>query len=541
MNLRSLVGFGILGPVLDRGIGAGRWEQWRPTVSIFQHEELRLDRFELFYESKFTDLVEGVAADIVMISPETKIQLRDIEFDDPWDFEEVFGKLHDFARSYPFDPETEDYLVHITTGSHVQQICLFLLTESRHFPGRLVQTAPPKRKDSNEPGRYTVIDLDLSRYDRLAARFQSESNEARNLLKSGIATRNREFNRLIEQIERVAIQSRAPMLLMGPTGAGKSQLARRIYELKKARHQLVGPFVEVNCATLRGDAVMSALFGHVKGAFTGAIAARMGYLRTADGGVLFLDEIGELGPDEQAMLLRAVETKCFFPVGSDVEIEVDFQLIGGTNRDLHDAVSQGRFREDLLARINLWSYRLPPLRERLEDLEPNLDYELEKFRQRSGQQISFNREARDRFLRFSLSTEAEWHGNFRDLNNAVFRMATLATGRRITVDLVEEEIDRLKPLWRAPDNQGPEEDALRKIMSRQELEVMDSFDQVQLSHVIGVCRRSASLSDAGRKLYEVSRLKRKDNNDSDRLRKYLMKFGLSWKRVQSNHGHLERK
>ena len=140
-----------------------------------------------------------------------------------------------------------------------------------------------------------------------------------------------------------------------------------------------GPFVEVNCATLRGDAAMSALFGHVKGAFTGAIRDRPGLLRAADGGLLFLDEVGELGPDEQAMLLRALEEKRFLPVGADKEVKSDFQLIAGTNRDLSDAVRQGRFREDLLARINLWTFQLPALRERREDIEPNLDYELEQF------------------------------------------------------------------------------------------------------------------------------------------------------------------
>src|SRR5205814_9346470 len=133
-----------------------------------------------------------------------------------------------------------------------------------------------------------------------------------------------------------------------------SRLARRIYELKKVRHAVKGEFVDVNCATLRGDGAMSALFGHTKGAFTGALKDRPGLLRTADAGVLLLDEIGELGPDEQAMLLRAVEDKAFLPVGTDREVQSDFQLVAGTNRDLGQAVRTGRFRDDLLARINLW-------------------------------------------------------------------------------------------------------------------------------------------------------------------------------------------
>ncbi|MBI1176379.1 AAA domain-containing protein [bacterium] len=532
MNNRPTVALGLLGSVLDRGDGARRWEHWRPTVSLFQHADLRIDRFELIVEPKFRPLAETVAADIRSVSPETDVNLREIAFEDPWDFEEVFGKLHTFARSYPFEPDEEDYLVHITTGSHVQQICLFLLTESRHFPARLVQTAPPKRKESSGPGRYAVIDLDLSRYDKLVTRFEDEAAEALTFLKSGIATRNKSFNKLIEQIESVAIHSRAPMLLMGPTGAGKSQLARRIHELKKARHQLKGAFVEVNCATIRGDAASSALFGHVKGAFTGAAVNRKGHLLAANGGVLFLDEIGELGPDEQAMLLRAIEEKRFFPVGADSEVVSDFQLIAGTNRDLHNAVRAGKFRDDLLARINLWTFKLPALRERVEDIEPNLDYELDQFTRQTGAHVTFNKEARERFLEFATSPAAQWTGNFRDLNAAVCRMATLAESKRIGVDAVDEEIKRLRSTWGASPSGSDVPEQLPKLIGPDRLAQLDLFDRAQLEFVIRVCRESGSLSDAGRKLYAVTREKRKDNNDADRLRKYLLKFGLSWQVIR---------
>ena len=316
---------------------------------------------------------------------------------DVWDFEQVYGALHDFATSYPFAPEQEDYLVHVTTGTHVVQICLFLLTESRHLPARLIQASPPPQRRPGTPGRFAIIDLDLSKYDRLASRFMREQREGLSFLKSGIDTRSLKFNRLIERIEQVALASRAPLLLMGPTGAGKSRLARRIFDLKKARRQVSGEFVELNCATLRGDAAMSALFGHRKGAFTGAVQDRPGLLRAADRGVLFLDEIGELGADEQAMLLRALEHKTFLPLGADREVRSEFQLLAGTNRDLPAATRQGRFREDLLARINLWTFELPGLADRPEDIAPNLEYELAEYARTEGSQVTFNREARDRF------------------------------------------------------------------------------------------------------------------------------------------------
>jgi transcriptional regulatory protein RtcR len=466
------------------------------------------------------------------VSPQTVMKPNLIDFENPWDFETVFAALHDFARGYRFNPDEEDYLVHITTGTHVAQICLFLLTESRYLPARLLQTAPPSKWGSG-PGTYDAIDLNLSRYDRLASRFAQEQRESASILKSGIETRNAAFNRLIDRVESVAVASRAPILLTGPTGAGKSQLARRIYDLKKSRRQIEGALVEVNCATLRGDSAMSALFGHRRGAFTGAVSDRPGLLRGADGGLLFLDEIAELGPDEQAMLLRSVEDKRFLPVGSDKEVHSDFQLIAGTNCDLKRAVASGAFREDLLARINLWTFELPPLRDRREDIEPNLRYELDQFATRNASRVTFNKEASAKFLEFATGPNGAWCANFRDLNAAVIRMATLAAGGRISAELVEEEIARLTGQWEQDDRDAPTIDILSAHLTDDSLARIDRFDRVQLAEVIRVCKSARSLSEAGRTLFDVSRTKKESSNDADRLRKYLAKFGLDWRSIST--------
>lgn len=523
---RPIVVFGILGTLLDRARqGVDRWTAWRPTVAVCQHEELLVSRFELFHESREAALAAGVAADIASVSPETTVCLHELVLQDPWDFEEVFGQLHDFTRGYRFSTDDEDYLIHITTGTHVEQICLFLLAESRHLPGRLLQASPPKRHQPGA-GSYRLIDLDLSRYDALARRFSTERQEGHVFLKSGIATRDPAFNALIERVERVAIASTAPLLLTGPTGAGKSQLARKIYELKRQREQLRGEFVEVNCATLRGDQAMSALFGHLKGAFTGATTARPGLLKAADRGLLFLDEIGELGADEQAMLLRAVEDKRFLPVGADHDVASDFQLIAGTNRDLLVEVGKGTFREDLLARINLWMFHLPGLAERIDDIAPNLDYELERHSLTTGHKVTINKEARSRFLEFARSAEAAWSANFRDLGAAVTRMATLAKQGRIALADVEDEIARLKSSWRRTRQSEP--DTLEQLLSPDQLNELDLFDRVQLAEVVRVCRASESLSAAGRTLFAASRAAKTQPNDADRLRKYLARFDLTW-------------
>ncbi|MCE1180985.1 MAG: RNA repair transcriptional activator RtcR [Rhodocyclales bacterium] len=526
--MKKSVVIGFLGTQLDyTGKGSARWEKWRPTVALCQQEDFVVDRLELIHDARSRGLAERVGNDIASISPETEVRRVEIELRNPWDFEEVYTSLHDFARGYAFDPENEDYLIHITTGTHVAQICWFLLAEARYLPARLVQTSPPRKKEpAKVNGSVEIIDLDLSRYDRIAQRFAIERNDRVSFLKSGIATRNPAFNRMIEQIERVAGRSRAPMLLVGPTGAGKSFLARRIHELKHQQQGLTGRFIEVNCATLRGDSAMSTLFGHVKGAFTGAQSERPGLLRSADGGLLFLDEIGELGLDEQAMLLKAIEEKRFFPFGGDREASSDFQLIAGTHRDLRQWVGEGRFREDLYARINLWTFDLPGLAARPEDIEPNLDYELARLASEQGQQVRFNAEARRRYLAFASSGEARWRGNFRELSASLARLATLAEGGRITESDVDEEITRLRHSWAAPGQTDPS----RQILG-DAAEQLDLFDRCQLNTVIDTCRNSASLSEAGRRLFAHSRQEKKQNNDADRLRKYLARFELSFEQL----------
>jgi transcriptional regulatory protein RtcR len=531
--MKRRVAISILGTTLDMGRREDRWSKWRPNVALCQQPGLFIDRLELIHDTHAEWLAKIIGPDIETVSPATEVRRHIVNFHDPWDFSEVYTKLRDFARAYEFDPDSEDYLVNITTGTHVAQICWFLLSEARIIPGRLLQLSPPREREPGQDfsGTHRIIDLDLSRYDEIAKRFAIERAEAASFLKSGISTRNAAFNRMIDEIERVVIRSTAPVLLTGPTGAGKSQLARRIYELKKTQHKVTGPFVEVNCATLRGDQAMSALFGHVKGAFTGAAAERAGLLKSADKGVLFLDEIGELGLDEQAMCLRAIEEKRFLQVGADRETSADFQLLAGTNCDLGEAVRKGRFREDLYARLNLWTFKLPALRERKEDIEPNLDFELRRFLEKEGQNVTFNKEARDRYLAFSTGPDAAWNANFRDLSASITRMATLAPQGRITTEVVEDEIRRLKALWRSAGQDAETHALLEAVLGAEQAETLDRFDTIQLADVLKICLQHPSASAAGRALFAQSRLEKKSSNDADRLVKYLARFGLKFEDI----------
>ncbi|WP_163831624.1 RNA repair transcriptional activator RtcR [Spartinivicinus ruber] len=533
---KTKVVIGLLGTSKDRrGKGAKRWNSWRPTVSIFQQKDFELDRLELLHQPRDKNLATKVCEDVQEVSSHTAYNLYPVRFIDPWDFEEVYSVLLEFCQSYPFKPEKEDYYLHITTGTHVAQICWFLLCEANYIPARLLQSSPGVRdEEGNAIGTYSVIDLDLSKYDALAQRFQKEALDDQSFLKSGIQTKNKAFNQMIEQIEKVAVRSTAPMLITGPTGAGKSMLAKRIYQLKQQKGLVAGAFIAVNCATLKGDNAMSALFGHIKGAFTGAQSKRDGLLLAANQGLLFLDEIGELGVDEQAMLLHAIEEKTFYPLGSDKPVQSDFQLIAGTNKDLYQAVEQGLFRDDLLARINLWTYQLPGLAQRKEDIEPNLNYELQEYERKTAHKASFNQPAKQKYLSFATSPQASWRGNFRDLNASVERMLTLAEGGRINEEIVCHEIERLSHHWQI--NQSATKNAradLTKYFDEDQLEVMDLFDQLQLQQVIAICQQQSSISAAGRELFNYSRTQKASSNDSHRLRVYLSKFGLSFNQFKS--------
>lgn len=520
---------GFLGTVLDRRGKNNRWECWRPSVAVCQHEDLLINRFHLLCGRRDETLAQLVKADIETVSPETTVIIDYVEFKNPWDFEEVFSGMLDYSHHFKFKDD-EEYLLHITTGTHVTQICVFLLTEAGFFPGKLLQTGPGRQ--NTPPGSYEIIDLDLSRYDCIARRFSEQTSDDISFLKSGIKTRNQHFNRLISEVEKVTLRSDMPILLSGPTGAGKSRLARQIFELRRQYKKIRGRFIEINCATLRGDMAMSVLFGHKKGAFTGATENREGLLKAADGGILFLDEIGELGLDEQAMLLRAVEEKQYLPVGSDKEIHSDFQLITGTNRNLRQECRNGRFRQDLLARIKFWEFAIPGIKERPEDIDPNIDFELQHHSKTLGKPVSFSSEARAEYIRFAVSKNGIWTANFRDLNSSLARMITLSEGNRISLDEVKPEIEKLKFEWQQENPDKTYQESLcHKVLAAEQLDEIDLFDRLQLERVLEICLDCDSLAEAGRKLFNSSLAKKSSTNDSDRLRKYLQRFGISWKSI----------
>ncbi len=236
-----------------------------------------------------------------------------------------------------------------------------------------------------------------------------------------IVAESRQMKDLLELLQRVA-PSKATVLVQGESGTGKELVARLLHYWST---RVAGPFVAVNCKAFAEGVLESELFGHVRGAFTGASGDRAGCFERAVGGTLFLDEIGEITPDFQAKLLRVLQENEVQRVGADVPVQVDARVVAATNRDLRTEVREGRFREDLFFRLNVIPIQLAPLRERAKDIQPLAEHFLRFYCREENRDLRFSDEARK-----ALSDHG-WPGNVRELQNAIERAVVLARGSEI--------------------------------------------------------------------------------------------------------------
>ncbi len=243
---------------------------------------------------------------------------------------------------------------------------------------------------------------------------------------------NSEAMREVFEIVSMVAPTDATVLVTGESGTGKELVANAIHQRSPRRRR---PFVKINCAALPDNLLESELFGHEKGAFTGAVSRREGKFAYADGGTIFLDEITEMSPGTQAKILRVLQEKEFEPLGTNTTVKVDVRVIAATNRNLEEEVENGRFREDLYYRLNVVQIRVPPLRERKDDIPLLADYFLRRNCEKLGKKIlGFSREALDALI------EYRWPGNVRELENAVERAAILCKGDEITLSLLPDPV-----------------------------------------------------------------------------------------------------
>src|SRR3989475_667704 len=314
----------------------------------------------------------------------------------------------------------------------------------------LVKAAVHKRELARR-GRILAQDNELLR-EQLPAGGRFES----------MVARSSAMHQVFEVVEKVAV-ARTTVLITGESGVGKELVARAVHG-KSPRAQ--APFVPVNCGAIPEGLIESELFGHVKGAFTGAGADKEGLFQAAQGGTLFLDEIGELPIALQVKLLRAIQARRIRAVGGTDDVEVDVRIVAATNRDLPAEVRAGRFREDLFYRLNVVQIRVPPLRERREDILLLADHFLRRFgAEHRRPDVRLSREARRRLDEYGFP------GNVRELENLIERAVALSNGEEVTVDALPAPLRGTRSL--PPDGPLPENFSLEAHLAGIERELID--------------------------------------------------------------------
>ena len=288
----------------------------------------------------------------------------------------------------------------------------------------------PVRDQQGQVLRWYVTGTDIDDRKRAEDRMRNETLALREELDRAsmfeeIVGSSHALQRVLTQVTKVA-GTEATVLILGETGTGKELIARAIH---KRSRRAGGAFILVNCAAIPPSLIASELFGHEKGAFTGALQRRLGRFEAADGGTIFLDEIGELPPEAQVALLRVLQEREIERVGSSQPIPVDVRVIAATNRDLEAAVERGTFREDLYYRLNVFPIRMPPLRERVEDIPILVEYLVDRYAKQVGKNI---RNIEKHTLQ--LLQNYDWPGNVRELQNVIERAVVLVEGETLAID-----------------------------------------------------------------------------------------------------------
>ena len=375
---------------------------------------------------------------------DTKIAIKHYKLPSPTDF----AGIHDAAVQVLSEILTKDaeanLIFHLSPGTPAMAAVWILLSKTR-FPAQLIET-------SKVAGLKTVsIPFDISaeyifeqRDKALISSAQGKPSPAAGF--ENIFYRSAAMRKVVSMAKKVASR-RIPVLIEGESGTGKELFSRAIHN---ASNRSAGPFVAVNCGAIPPDLVESQLFGHTRGAFTGADSEHAGFFETANGGTLFLDEVGELPLLAQVKLLRAIEEEEITPLGSSQSKKTDIRLISATNRSLVNEVENGNFREDLYYRLAVYSLTLPPLRSREGDITLLIDKLLEQVNKESGKELGFiPKKIRPNARNFIM--QQKWPGNVRQLLNTLRSAAVWAEGDSISK---EDIVSSLPKAPNAEDSSG---------------------------------------------------------------------------------------
>ncbi len=549
---------------------------WRPStalaLSLQERQKITIDEYHLFYQPKLKDheseQLNGahyIKKAIERLVPGIIVTLEKIDRGNGHNLKIVYENLFTYFLNY-FNPSEADanttnirYLVHVTSGSQAARMCLFLLAQNRWVPAECVQLWTPQKEDYI--GQCSISTLDEK------SKLLHNSPET---LGEIIETTDNDYRNTIAYIKRIADKTNEPILLLGDTGVGKTQIAKLIFDLRKESLENKGgnissknnewilsngAFKWVNCSGLDDALVNDTLFGHVKGAYTGAEEKKEGLVELANGGVLFLDEIGNLPMDTQGKLLTLIDDHKFNPIGDRGDPkESKFLLVCATNEKIPDLIEKGKFRRDLFERIRTWTFRIPNLASRPDDMDLAIPIMLNQFGKDYGRKVIFSGLPLKNFL--CALKVMTLQGNFRELRRIIWRMATIATleNNIINDNIVHAEIQRLEYEQEQNDTAAPKQkqvpltpktthssknlgDKVWEIIKQKyDMSQIDTIDLAQLRCVVEVCAESKNGAEAARKLFNA-RLK-EGSNASNYMelyfkRKTIKQLGINFKEIQN--------
>jgi DNA-binding NtrC family response regulator len=454
-------------------------EQPGPILTLVR--ERPFARIILFSTPNTSKNSEGTRAAIESQFRETEVEVLSLPLDDPTDYAAIMSLLRKHLKELRVALPRATFYVSVASGTPQMHACWVVLLQEGEFPARILHVRPSRFVTADRP-LVTEVDLErslgipfaldqrmrTSEPDVMYQIVPPSASEARDFAASAPVIRQRvvqpdlphssldiartklgivgDHPKMAEVLERVEVAAPTDMsvLILGETGTGKELVARLIHNMSD---RSTAAFVPLNCGAIPKELIESTLFGHTKGAFTGATRDQAGKFAEADGGTLFLDELGELLPETQVKLLRVIEDGIIQPIGAKSPKSVDVRVVAATNQDLYSAVSKGSFREDLFYRLNTVQLSIPPLRDRASDIPKIALHLLEDINGRLRRPKRFSRDALTRLQRYP------WLGNVRDLRNALTRTAMFCKKEVIEADdlIIADPITKPEPLDLLPE------------------------------------------------------------------------------------------
>ena len=551
-------------PQLDHANSKGSAQAcWRPSVAPAYHDRfISISEYYLLAETEHLQAAQSLVKTIQKTFTKTATHMRDtattkqrrdfasrllnapptvkvleINYKNVWELNSCLEDLTVALSELTLAKQNTQIYINTATGTAQQRTALifWLLKLLRPIktrsPSGRTKTTPNKLSPGHHPLQGFLLAPSVDKQHpspagQITCKSIGDTHNTIGFLRMAVNTQHDSLRDTIDRIEKLIVRApKDPILLTGPTGAGKSHLAHLIIEYLKC---LDPTYTDENCRTqniaeISKDLIASELFGHEKGAFTGAEKRHIGLFETTKDGILFLDEIGELSLDLQTQLLTVLDNGNIRRVGGEEVITgCRPKLIFGTNRNLIDDVRAGRFRHDLYERIAMWHFDIPGIRERPADFPRFIQYELAIWRQETGINCRFEKDAEARFLSFAKT--APWAGNFREFHTMIRRLAMFAeNGTTITLNAVDREInEHATHRIEVPVQATPQ--------SNSSAFTYDLIDLAQIAIAIDVCKQSKTAKEAGEKLFAATRNRNPATfNGATNLQRLFAKVGLKVK------------